>query len=736
MSSNQLSTAACVAILIQALSGHSAPATNLLPAISVPDDFTRFIVPGQEEAMRSLRSLFWLYYQPARPLIPLWDAWLPMSTLWPARGSGTELLNMRTRWATALAERFLDADGYVATQQHDGPAHAEGWPFPSWMKAGGVGWHFRGTGVDRYDPPTVKPEGWLVAGGNGAEVNDKGWVIDLTDPKATLQSPAFDMPATNAPWLRLNWWGHGLAQANCYVEWTTKEKPEFAPERRFYFTPPNPDGQTHYALPKDSREGLVKLAQDETRTMIPIYRAPQWQGSITRLRIGFDNSGPGQVVIKSFHTACDTRYPINNLNFVRGIHDYFGWSGDFAFVRGQIGRVRAALRFTMREFDTRIRNCMYTTWPGHDGRSGVRWTADGQKQIIPGHGIGGNFWDLLPFGGEDAMATIDYYDTLLRLAELEQSIAAHPEWGITSADAFDPDDLRHHAEAVKNYGTKRFWNPLTGRFGTVDLDGVLHDYGWTLLNNDAVVYDFATTSQARSICDWISGRRLVEADTSTGSDIYHWRFAPRASTRRNLDYYYWGWSKPETYAWGCEIQDGGAALGFAYQDLMCRLKLDGPDDAWQRLQEILAWFDETQAEGGYRAYYAKDPARGTLQGGNSPGGLGLDMEFYEGILVPQVMLYGFMGFQPTPTGFQLNPRLPHTWPELKITRIHFRDTVLDLAAKSDRTIQIRTDTASPSPLYIELPPGHWRTQAPGAQIETNRVTLRLPAGLTEFTPAS
>ena len=42
-------------------------------------------------------------------------------------------------------------------------------------------------------------------------------------------------------------------------------------------------------------------------------------------------------------------------------------------------------------------------------------------------------------------------------------------------------------------------------------------------------------------------------------------------------------------------------LGFSYFDLMARLKTNEPDDAWQRLREILAWFRDVQAEGGYRA---------------------------------------------------------------------------------------------------------------------------------------
>jgi hypothetical protein len=700
----------------------------------VPEDFPRFIVPGQEQSMQWLRELYWLHYQPAGPLIPLWDEWMPMSTLWPARGSGLELEQMRGRWASALAGRGMSAEGYIHTHQHDGLAHAEGWPFPLWTQAGGQGWHFRGTGVGGYDATLCTPEGWVVTGGKSNEVNERGWAIDLTEPNATAQTPAFAMPARNGPWLRLNWWAEGLEYANCYVEWTTREQPEFGPDRRYYFSPALPGSSEYKTLPRGGG-GKMQLALMETRTMIPVYRLAGWAGIITGVRIHFENPGAAKVVIKSFHTACDSRHPINNLNFVRGAHDYFVWSRDLNFLRDQMGRLRTALRFTMREFDTRKRNCIYTTWPGHEGRSGVRRAADGKKQIVPGEGVGGNYWDLLPFGGEDALATIYYYDALLDLAELEETIAAHPEWNIAlGADAFVPGDVRQHAQAVKDYGTKRFWNLQTGRFGTIDLDGVMHDYGWTFLNNEAVYYGFATPEQARSIRDWISGRRVVKGDTATGADIYHWRFGPRASTRRNLDYYLWAWSDPESIPWGYQVQDGGGVLGFSYHDLMCRLKVDGPDDAWKRLKELLAWFHETQAEGGYRAYYAKDPARGSMQGGNVPGGLGLDKEFFESILVPQVMLYGFLGFAPTSEGFRIDPQLPKDWPEATITRIHLHGQVLDLTARADGSIVIQADRASESPLVIGLPQGKWRTPAPAARVEGRQLTVTLPAGRTEILP--
>src|SRR4030095_12646564 len=114
----------------------------------------------------------------------------------------------------------------------------------------------------------------------------------------------------------------------------------------------------------------------------------------------------------------------------------------------QISRLRSAMRFVQRELQTREKKCVYTTWAGHEGRSGVRYV-NGQKHVLPGEGIGSNYWDLLPFGGEDCLATIYYYDTLRDLAELEGLIAKHPEWTVaTGADAFDPADLRRHAEEV------------------------------------------------------------------------------------------------------------------------------------------------------------------------------------------------------------------------------------------------------------------------------------------------
>ena len=213
--------------------------------------------------------------------------------------------------------------------------------------------------------------------------------------------------------------------------------------------------------------------------------------------------------------------------------------------------------------------------------------------------------------------------------------------------------------------------------GWIDGEGKGYDVGHTSLNLEAITYGFASEAQGESILDWLDGRRVVAGDTSTGGDIYHWRFGPRATTARNVETYAWVWSNPESIPWGDQVQDGGAVLGWSYFDLMARLKVRGADDAWRRLREILAWFEEVQGEGGYRKYYGV-PGRGRLQGSGTPGGLGLDAEFMESVLVPQVMVRGFLGLEPGIESTRIVPQLPKEWPSLTVRGVHLKDHVLDI----------------------------------------------------------
>lgn len=206
--------------------------------------------------------------------------------------------------------------------------------------------------------------------------------------------------------------------------------------------------------------------------------------------------------------------------------------------------------------------------------------------------------------------------------------------------------------------------------------------------------------------DWISGKRIVNGDTSTATDIYHWRFGPRATTLRNLDWYAQGWWNPESVPWGGQVQDGGAVLGFTFYDLMARLKVLGPDDAWKRLKEILNWEKDVWAAGGYREYY-KDGKRGTtLQGGGTCGGLGIDCEFFESSLLPGIIAYGFLGLDPDATSLKISPRLPKDCPEMGISNVLYRGCRLDIKASNDEITILLKD--KPIDLISIRLDGTWR----------------------------
>lgn len=627
----------------------------------------QFAVPGFEEDMQALNALHALHHDGAFTACTLWDAWLPMATVWASE-------KKRSQYREVLLNRRIDVEGYVSMQQHRGMAHSEGWPFPAWQQSTGAGFHFSTAGdswaIQNFGlKPSRSVEGWEIS---GAEVRgfdaSAGLQLKGTDDVVTIVTPAFRCGTIVAPFARLEWAARGLSpNSQATIEWRLEGEDAWPTERAVALAAP---GEMAYAN-------------------VPLYRHRQYSGMLTRYRVRLDHAAGAELDLKSIITAIDTRHPTTNCLFVRGCCDVFAWTGDLDFLKENIVRMRRAVAFALDEFQVRQQKHVVVPWVGHAGRSGIAFDPEGKKVARPGLGVGNNYWDLLPFGGHDALATVTLFGALDSMAALEENIARHPQWKIPRADSqSSAAALRQLEQEIRADFQSRFWNRDTGRFnGWIDLDGRPYDYGFTFVNLEAIAAGLASQEQSHSIFQWLDGQREVAADTSRGADIYHWRFAPRATTRRNVETYVWPWINPEQIAWGGQVQDGGAVLGFSYHDLMARLSINGPDDAWRRLRAILQWFREVQSEGGYRAYYAR-PGRGALQGGGTPGGLGLDHEFMESVLVPQVMLFGFLGFKPTPDGYELEPRLPSDWPSLTITGIRFQDQILDITAHADGRVDV------------------------------------------------
>lgn len=615
--------------------------------------------------MQALERLHQLHHDAAFSNCTLWDGWLPMSTMW-----NSEL--KRSQYRQSFLARRIDDEGYVSMQQHRGMAHSEGWPFPAWQQSTGKGFHFStlgdGWAVQMLGLKALEnTEGWDIAGADVVTIdNERGVVLKANSDTVTITTPPFRCGTIAAPFARIEWaLNNAQTDTKAFIQWQI-------------------EGETSW---KGDRKVPIQTPERLQYENIPLYRQPGYAGLLTRYRIRLENSAGSEVHLKSLITAIDTRHPITNALFVRGSCDYFNWTLDLDFLSNNIPRMRKALEFALMEFKVREGNHAFVPWVGHDGRSGIVRNTDGTKRPRIGIGVGNNYWDLLPFGAHDAIATMYLYDALGSYLELENTINKHPEWNIPAKTLTDLTDLAQLHEKIRADFQTRFWNQETKRFnGWIDIENRAYDYGFTFVNLEAIHYGLASSEQAEAIFTWLDGNRQIESDTSRGTDIYHWRFAPRATTKRNIETYVWPWFHPEAIPWGDQVQDGGAVLGFSYFDIMARLQTQGPDAAWHRLQEITNWYLEVEAAGGYRKYYSQ-PGRGTLQGGGTAGGLGLDQEFMESVLVPQVMLYGFLGFRATPDGYSVQPKLPKDWPSLTIDNIHFQGRILTITAKQDGTFE-------------------------------------------------
>ena len=625
---------------------------------------------------------------PAGPKATLWDGWMCTSDLWPAIHTDMTIERMRSLWKKALLTRHIDCEGYVETKQGVFYAHNRGWPFPLWESGDAtIGWHFTfheqagefGTpnGMAFRIKKDCNQEGFVITGLRDKGLNE-GWNLEIEAPDASAETPLFQMEAHQAPYVQLRWHALDIGQNEPYLEWQREEDSDYSPSRRMYFTPcPERDSL-------QSEEDIL----NHSYTMVPLYKHNEWNGNIKRLRIQVGNlSSGGRLTILALFPNYDTRFNVNNPQYIKGCVDFFNNTRDLDFLRRNISRMRLVLRSFMHDHHTLSEHVVKTTWIGHEGKDSL-CIKNGELVRECGRSVPNNWLDILPFGYYDCYATVFYYDAVCRFAVLEQQIVDHPEWNIAdSFDAFDPSTLQIHASEVKKKGNEMFWNADTGRFAAgIDIDGIMHDVGITLHNLEAVYAGFATDEHAKSIMDWISGVRIVDVDISQGADIYCFDFAPRITTKRNEFYWFWGWD-PSWASFSNQIQDGGAALAFSYFDIMSRLTVYGADNAWERLSAILDWYGDVCEAGGYKAYY--DLRNMSLQGGNSAGALGITSEFFESLLPVQSVLHGFLGYRAAGDHVIVNPNLPSHMDELCITNIAYDRIELDItASKPEKKIYI------------------------------------------------
>lgn len=377
----------------------------------------------------------------------------------------------------------------------------------------------------------------------------------------------------------------------------------------------------------------------------------------------------------------DTRHFVTNAALISGSSRHALWSRDRAFLKRALPRARRAMEYQLDQLQG-IDGIIITNAEGRDGRNGSH---------------GSNYWDILPFGHKDAYSNIYYYNSILRMAEMEElADVLLTERELAALDGTvgrTPEWYRAQAGMVKRVYSELFWDDDSGRFiGCIDIDGNRHDYGFTFLNLEAMAYGLATPEQVERIYHWMEN----EATSSGEADTYsRWVFAPRATTIHNPPpdglqepkptwrFSGWGWGE-----WEVQCQDGGAILYTSAFDLIARSRYFGADNADRRLRQILErWSKPDRLMGGSPLFHGEITQGGP---GGTAGQVGVEGEFPESGMVPASFLFTVLGLEPRPDGLHIRPRLPESLEYAGVEHLHYDGQLWNITVTGEG-VQVESD---------------------------------------------
>ncbi len=606
---------------------------------------------------------------------------------------------------------FNDTDFPVDSRAYDMPG--QGWVFPDYAELGTYGSEFSQSA----DGWTAGGKQGSISGGylNGSFYGTQGETYDLL-------SDTTNFSAELAPFVEIRMILEDLKNqagmretdiADYGILWKTEG-----------------DSAWHEVKASEFASNPVQLSQyNKVRTYFPMYLHPDWSGTVTQVGVRIypkaETNLDLNVRLEYFRTMADTRQSTSSAKYILTLEEMTSYSNDLETLKNNIGRARQVFMFQAYALKGAEGLVDLTYLPGHDSATGI------------GHRIGNGYYDIYPPCNLNLEANMYFYLSCIALADMEQAlsdagisaeqttVANYDPYGVFDESNagkgditydYTPETLNALAETIKTNVQRDcdeggFWNPATGRYawGIYDENsygeaGTPLDYGMVETNIRMVFHGLATEEQAQSIYSWLDGSRTVEGDTSTGSDIYFYRFGPRSTTRDNkYDYT----SIYNDAAFSVKVQDGGAILYTSYYDVIARQQLLGADASYERLSAINGWYHEVMQAGGtgasfYQTYYAQKRMEDienydyyTLQGGGYDGALGLDNEFYESAMIYAILPQAYLGLDGNYSKLSLTPDLPTELTYIAMTNLRFGGHKYDCLATDDQLILsgITGDTA-------------------------------------------
>lgn len=652
----------------------------------------------------------------------------------------------------------VDRFGYVWNSQHavhDDDTRGnvyfhQGWPFPSYTTVNNVrarGWEFANGVVDGW---TTSLNGATAMPASADPVNAQGdSKIFLSTQSTSFETGEFISPVMSgntcidcewAPFLEFDIridTGNTAWVDDLYVYWKHAGE-DWADERKVSYK-------------EFATTGNMEITSDFNRHIyFPMYLHDKWgtEGDISQFKLVVKakedgKSHNGTVKLNFVRAQFDTRQTNNIGIFLSTAQKYLEFTGDTATLERNLSRFRMAAQFLLGYCNGTSGLIDRSGFMGHEGSKG------GYGVGGEGTSIGNGYWDMLSTPTTSLYANLFYYRAIQSMLYIEQMAAAAgiekempSVWNktatatVTYADYMTQegltgllDTIREKIQAPVDANSKTgFWDTSKKRFiEGFDSDGDVVDYGYVMYNLEAIASGVATEEQAKDILDWVNGDRIVREDVNEADDqayatgkkgtavqtdgsidssgtlgIYDFEFAPRVSTVKNREHYYWDWNGQVAYA--DQLQDGGATMYVSYYDILSRIQTRGASDAFGRLKEIQSWYEKVSAaakkanaddpDGGYDgknfylAYYSElgINLQGTGQTageGVGAGTLGLAYEFLESAMLYATVPYGFFGLSAQNNTLCITPEMPEKLSWWKMENLLYRGVHYDLTIAKD-----------------------------------------------------
>ncbi|MBQ7949310.1 MAG: hypothetical protein IJ284_06075, partial [Clostridia bacterium] len=428
--------------------------------------------------------------------------------------------------------------------------HRMGWPFPLSYHTDGMSrsWDFNGADSSHWSSnidATLKNGLFKGTAENSADS------VEFTSP--VPENETEEICAYYTPLLEIDlrmYTENAEDIEDVYVWYTTSEDPEWSEDK------------------KVSVNEKAFIAYDYTSIyehilFLPMYAEEAWksdkelQSYIRQIKVEIvpkeGKTLSGDFGLSYVRSTFDTRHSNNASLLISSLRLDYEYTGDMEYLKENITRARKAMNFYMQMYDEERHLNDQSYLVGHDSDRTSPYRSDQIAMTIAN-----GYWDMSFMPRYDFHSNTYFYKALVDLAYLEKILednGVHVDK--SEATVLTADRQFNHGTSEYNYNSESltkiandvvtalrqtinktdhtgFWDEETGRFvaGYADAEDKWYDYGYTMWNMEAIYYGVATDEQAKTIMDWISGKRIVEKDKngSQGEDIYFFELAPRLNT--------------------------------------------------------------------------------------------------------------------------------------------------------------------------------------------------------------